>query len=425
MQYNTISLCMTNYEKIANFLMKSVSNINSVAIIEDQNNLAYSTVNWDIRGEIEKITSIWGSEKEKSITIIGVNYRILQNTYDKIVAFSFNRKDNIIGFKDEERKIICKILLEEEDIIIQLMNALTYLSKALSMMSTRKPFKDPKTELGKYEPFDDISTKFLFDTSKILQTLGLQKFGLSPEEAEVYLALLRKGDKGEKVGELDKELDIKRTTIYRIIDRLVNKDWVEKVLETPKGTQIYVARPIIELFNKIIKEKEEEIKILKSFRLLLDEYLRNGWEDVTKSYRDSQSIGREVFDIDVLGIMGLEKDFGIIVFEYNRDVIDEIRVRDKLDLVYNKIEEQIEKLRKEERIPGFEDMKIEYTTIQEYLAASIYLKFKEGSEIANNIGDKWVIAIKQVAIPIENGIYVIWGSEEKFQTIIDVIMKLN
>ena len=52
MQYNTISLCMTNYEKIANFLMKSVSNINSVAIIEDQNNLAYSTVNWDIRGEI-------------------------------------------------------------------------------------------------------------------------------------------------------------------------------------------------------------------------------------------------------------------------------------------------------------------------------------------------------------------------------------
>ena len=425
MQYNTISLCMTNYEKIANFLMKSVSNINSVAIIEDQNNLAYSTVNWDIRGEIEKITSIWGSEKEKSITIIGVNYRILQNTYDKIVAFSFNRKDNIIGFKDEERKIICKILLEEEDIIIQLMNALTYLSKALSMMSTRKPFKDPKTELGKYEPFDDISTKFLFDTSKILQTLGLQKFGLSPEEAEVYLALLRKGDKGEKVGELDKELDIKRTTIYRIIDRLVNKDWVEKVLETPKGTQIYVARPIIELFNKIIKEKEEEIKILKSFRLLLDEYLRNGWEDVTKSYRDSQSIGREVFDIDVLGIMGLEKDFGIIVFEYNRDVIDEIRVRDKLDLVYNKIEEQIEKLRKEERIPGFEDMKIEYTTIQEYLAASIYLKFKEGSEIANNIGDNWVIAIKQVAIPIENGIYVIWGSEEKFQTIIDVIMKLN
>jgi predicted transcriptional regulator len=425
MQYNTISLCMTNYEKIANFLMKSVSNINSVAIIEDQNNLAYSTVNWDIRGEIEKITSIWGSEKEKSITIIGVNYRILQNTYDKIVAFSFNRKDNIIGFKDEERKIICKISLEEEDIIIQLMNALTYLSKALSMMSTRKPFKDPKTELGKYEPFDDISTKFLFDTSKILQTLGLQKFGLSPEEAEVYLALLRKGDKGEKVGELDKELDIKRTTIYRIIDRLVNKDWVEKVLETPKGTQIYVARPIIELFNKIIKEKEEEIKILKSFRLLLDEYLRNGWEDVTKSYRDSQSIGREVFDIDVLGIMGLEKDFGIIVFEYNRDVIDEIRVRDKLDLVYNKIEEQIEKLRKEERIPGFEDMKIEYTTIQEYLAASIYLKFKEGSEIANNIGDKWVIAIKQVAIPIENGIYVIWGSEEKFQTIIDVIMKLN
>ena len=424
MKYNRLSFYMTNYEKIANSLMESDSNINSVAIIEGENNLVYSTVNWDISGDIEDINSIWGSEEEKSISIMGVNYRILQNTFEKLIAFSFNRKDNIIGFKDNERKIICKVTLDEKDRLVQLINAVTQISRALRLMSSKEPYMAPDTLLGKEDPFAEVSTKFLFDTTKILQTLGLQKFGLSPDEAKVYLALLNKGEKGEIVGNLDKELDIKRTTIYRIIERLLKKNWVEKVLETPRGTHIYVARPIVDLVNKIIKDKEEEIKILKSFRLLIGEYLSNGWEDVSKRYKDSQSLGREVFDIDVLGIMGLEKDFGIIVFEYDKDIIDEIRVRDKLDLVYNKIEEQIEKLKNESVIPGFEDMKIEYTTVQEYLGASIYLKFKEGSEIANSIGHEWVVAIKQVAIPIDNIIYVIWGSEEKFQIIMNAILKL-
>ena len=69
-------------------------------------------------------------------------------------------------------------------------------------------------------------------------------------------------------------------------------------------------------------------------------------------------------------------------------------------------------------------MKIEYTKVKEYLGASIFLKFKEGSEIANNVGYDWIVAIKEVAIPIDNVIYVIWGSEEKFQNIMDIILKL-
>jgi len=428
MKYNKISLYMTNYEKIADSFIKANLNINSLAIIEEESRIVYSTLNWDVSRDIENINLIWGSKKskkDKTIQIMGVIYRVIQNTFDKLIAISLNRRDVIIGFKDDERKIICKTSLDEGDSLVQLIDIITLSSRSLSLMSSKKPFKAPDTSLGKADPFtQSVSTKFLFDTSKILQTLGLQKFGLSPDEAKVYLALLSKGEKGESVGNLDKELFIKRTTIYRIIERLLKKNWVEKVLETPRGTQIYVARPIGDLVNKIIKEKEEEIKILKSFRLLIDEYVSKGWEDVSNRYKDSQSLGREVFDIDILGIMGLEKDYGIIFFEYDKDVIDELRVRDKLDLVYNKIEEQIEKLRNEGVIPGFEEMKIEYTTVQEYLGASIFLKFKEGSEIANNIGHDWVVAIKEVAIPIDNVIYVIWGSEEKFQNIMDIILKL-
>ncbi len=430
---------MTNYEKIAESFLESDLNINSVAIIElieeekgeeEEKkriiyNLIYSTLNWDIGGDIENINSVWESEKGKTIQIMGIIYRVIQNTFDKLVAFSSNRKDFIVGFKDEERGIICKISLDEGDTLVQLIDVITLSSRTLRLMSTKEPYMAPDVLLGKEDPFTkEVSTKFLFDTSKILQTLGLQKFGLSPDEARVYLTLLNKGEKGETVGNLNKELVIKRTTIYRIIERLLKKNWVEKVLETPRGTQIYVARPIGDLVNKIIQEKEEEIKILKSFRLLIDEYISNGWEDISERYKDSRSLGREVFDIDVLGIMGLEKDFGIIFFEYDKDIIDELRVRDKLDLVYNKIEEQIEKLKNEGVIPGFEEMKIEYTKVQEYLGASILLKFEEGSKIANNIGHDWVVAIKEVAIPIDNVIYVIWGSEEKFQNIMDIILKL-
>ncbi|MFX1338306.1 MAG: helix-turn-helix domain-containing protein, partial [Promethearchaeota archaeon] len=374
MKCNRISLYMTNYEKIADSFMDSDLNINSLAIIESIKNakgeeiksiLVYYTFNWDISGDLENINVIWGSEEFKNVKIIelmGAIYRIIQNTYDKLVAFSSNRRDFIVGYKDEDRKIICKISLDEEDRLVQLIDVITLCSRALSLMSTKEPYISPDALLGDETPFaQTVSPKFLFDTSKILKTLGLQKFGLSPDEARVYLALLNKGEKGETVGNLNKELVIKRTTIYRIIERLLKKNWVEKVLETPRGTQVYVARPIGDLVNKIIKEKEEEIKILKSFRLLIDEYVSNGWEDISKRYKDSQSLGREVFDIDVLGIMGLEKDFGIIFFEYDKDIIDELRVRDKLDLVYNKIEEQIEKLKKEGVIPGFEQMKIEYT----------------------------------------------------------------
>jgi len=314
-----------------------------------------------------------------------------------------------------------KILKER---YIQLMDIFTHLSRTLNLLSSKEHYIDSKSSLGKaISDSGEVSTTFLFDTSRVLQRLGLQKFGLSSDEARVYIALMKKGDNGEKVGILNKELDIKRTTIYRIIDRLIKKNWVEK-LENPKGT-IYIAKPANELVEKIIKEKEKEIGVLKSFQLLLKEYLKNGRGDISQIYGDSQTFGKKIFDIDVLGIMGLEKDFGIIVFEYNNIIIDEGRIQDKLDLVYGKIGQEIDKVKEENKAPDFEDKKIENTKFQEYLGAIIFIKFKEGSKTAKNVGDGWIIAVKLVAIPIENNIYVIWGSEEKFELLMNMILNLK
>ena len=416
---------MPDYETAIKNLLQSEDQINTIAIIEGKNKIVFSSVNWDISKDINTINSSWDSGDVNYLKIADIYYFILQNTPDRIIASSLNRKYNIIAIKDEERSIICQMLINEVEPsikLVQSINVIKAITNILRSMGSKEPYMDPKAKLGKIEPSGEVSTKFLFDTTKILQRLGLQKLGLSSEEARVYLSLLKKGDKGDKVGNLNKELGIKRPTIYRIIERLIEKNWVEKLGETPKGTQIYGAKPIMNLVDKVISEKEKEIKILKSFRFLISEYINKGYDKFSQIYKDSQSFGREIFDIDVLGFMGLEKDFGIVIFEYKDIVIDEIRVRDKLDLLYGKIDQQIEKLKKKNLIPDLEDKKIEYTKIQEYFGANVYLKFKEGSKIAKNLGNGWIIAIKQVAIPIETNIYVIWGSEEKFQMLMNLVL---
>ena len=110
---------------------------------------------------------------------------------------------------------------------------------------------------------------------------------------------------------------------------------------------------------------------------------------------------------------------------YNNITIDEIRIQDKLDLVQGKIGQEIDKLKEENKVPDFEEKKIENTKFQEYLGAIIFIKFKEGSKTAKNVGDGWIIAVKLVAIPIENNIYVIWGSEEKFELLMNMILNLK
>ena len=55
----------------------------------------------------------------------------------------------------------------------------------------------------------------------------------------------------------------------------------------------------------------------------------------------------------------------------------------------------------------------------------MYLKFKEGSKTANNVGNDWILAVKLVAIPVEQKINVIWATTEKFDMFLkEIIFKL-
>ena len=80
---------------------------------------------------------------------------------------------------------------------------------------------------------------------------------------------------------------------------------------------------------------------------------------------------------------------------------------------------------KANKTPDFEDLKIEETTIQQYSGSILKIKFREGSKKAKMVGSDWIEAAKQVAIPIEDKIYVIWGNEEKFPILMKIILKMN
>ena len=327
--------------------------------------------------------------------------------YTDALVLSGQKKEGIIGFKDEERKIICRLEFKGKNGINYLNDLtinLTQISKSLMFLSSKEPYMAPDASLGREEKREPISLKILSHTTKLMQKIGLEQFGLTSDEAQIYLALLEKGDKGAKVGSINKKLDIKRPMIYKILDKLQEKGWLKKVIKSEKSAKRFVARPIDELINTVIKEKEEELKILTSFSLLMGE-----------------SLERKSFNLEDLGITGVDKDCGLIIFEFDYNIVDDI------DLIESTIEFFNDKMKyeiKKNRIGDLDDIKTDSIKDHDYLGAKMYLKFKEGSKTANNVGTDWIEASEQVAIPIDDKIYVIWGTPERFHVLLDIIKKL-
>jgi predicted DNA-binding transcriptional regulator len=402
-------------------LIKSESRIISTAIIKGEKEIEYSTENWNISGDIDELNSLWESMKHTTLTISDIKYVIIQCTPEKLVGIDPVKKGGIIGFKDEERKIIYKIAPDGLT-PLGMMEA----SRTLSKLSSKKPYMDLDTQLGKVEELKWATPRILLDDTNNLQELGLLKFGLSIEEAKVYLALLERGKEGTKVGKLNDELSIKRTTIYRIIDRLVSKGWILKLPLMPRSAQDFIARPINDLLDERIQQKEEELKILKSFRYIMGETFENGWMDISEIKEDFQLYSEKAFDFKTLGIVGEDKDCGLIIFDYNKKIREEVIIRAALQLSSEKMREPIQPDLdvKEFTIPDLEEIKIEDTKIQEYLGMTMYFRFQEGTETGNNIGIDWIVAARHVAVPLDDKIFVVWGSEEQFPYLLSIILKL-
>ncbi|MHA1150546.1 MAG: helix-turn-helix domain-containing protein [Promethearchaeota archaeon] len=438
---------MSAIQKAIDFLESTEVKMDSIVIIKGEDSIVYSSGDSDIIDELNKILKTWKFRDTREITIKGKKYSFLQITDEGFIAYSFNigRKKtspagSIIGYKDKERAIISKLSPDSRTSF-----AFAEISRALSLMSNREPYKKADIQFGKDIGKSIAPAKVLFNTTKILQKMGLQKFGLTIDEAKVYLALLERGNNGEKVGNLYKVLDIKRPTIYAILDRLVEREWVDveqpaSLFELKKGSKkpsIFYARPMMDLIDKTIQDKEAELRVLKGFKHILKEKIKNGWEGE--------------INYETLGITGINKDCGLVLFEFDRNIehkenmiravleLFNLKIRARLDKEFDKSSGDIPKEKEKglnlskkleiqrdyvsyTNLKDLDDFIVHYQKIEGYLGSVISIKFKKGSKAANNLGDIWVVLLKNVAIPVQEKIYLIWGSEEKFPTLMEIML---
>ncbi len=270
----------------------------------------------------------------------------------------------------------------------------------------------------------------------------VKDFGLNDEEAKVYLSLIKRGERGEIVGCIKEELEIGRTTIYAIMERLTKMDWVysEEISQNPKRFK-YIAKPPLKILNLIIKNKEKELEKLKKESLFIGDtldiiyqgskklsidtihpggykYLKplveQGWNIKTEVVEYGDILGKITLDYELKGRKGFPKGCGLIVCIFEKNIENDNKlIQEAIDIFKTKTEYEIRK----HKIPGFENMKFEDTTFHQYHGMNIYIKLK--------FKKKWWLGGMEAIIPIKNHLLLIHGNKENFQILIDTILNLD
>ena len=118
-------------------LMKKDPSIIAAAVIRGNREIVFSTDNWVISGDVDKVISSWNSQNAQFIIISGVKYSILQCTTERLVATSIRGEGHILGAKDENYKLI--VYLEPDG---EPMGATMDTARALAEMSPKETVYD-------------------------------------------------------------------------------------------------------------------------------------------------------------------------------------------------------------------------------------------------------------------------------------------
>lgn len=136
-----------DYESLVRNLMRKVPEINAVAIIKGQNEIVYSTENWNICADIQNLCSSWDSMKASFIVVFGIKFTMLQCEIDIMVATSLQEKGHIVGCKDAERRIITYITPEGDT-----KAAIIEISRILAEMSSKESRADQHIQSDSTHP---------------------------------------------------------------------------------------------------------------------------------------------------------------------------------------------------------------------------------------------------------------------------------
>ncbi|MFX1418634.1 MAG: hypothetical protein ACFE9N_06920 [Promethearchaeota archaeon] len=123
-------------------LMQSDPNIIAAAVIKGKE-IIYSTDNWDISGDVDRVVSSWTGQNAQFIMVSGVKYSILQMEAERLVAISLKGEGSICAAKDEEHKLICYLQPDGDA-----RGAIMDVQRAVGSMSTQGPYLDTSVQLG-------------------------------------------------------------------------------------------------------------------------------------------------------------------------------------------------------------------------------------------------------------------------------------
>ena len=123
----------------------------------------------------------------------------------------------------------------------------------------------------------------ILNANKIIEILN--DLGLNKKDSNVYFELLKQGPKGITVNGLNHALDLPRTTIYSILNKLIDIGCIKDMGKaTGGGRQAtnYVAIKFSNFLDILLVEKEQELKKLRDIKEEHSDYFdhiyRSGFE---------------------------------------------------------------------------------------------------------------------------------------------------
>lgn len=123
-------------------LMQTDPHIIAAAVIRGKE-IVYTTDNWDISADVDRVVSSWVGQNAQFIMVSGVKYSVLQIEAERLVAMSYKGEGSIVAAKDDEYKLIAYL-----DPDGYALGAAMDVQRALGSMSSKVAYIDPNAQLG-------------------------------------------------------------------------------------------------------------------------------------------------------------------------------------------------------------------------------------------------------------------------------------
>ncbi|MFW9895549.1 MAG: hypothetical protein ACFFD7_07080 [Candidatus Thorarchaeota archaeon] len=123
-------------------LMQADPHIIAAAVIKGKE-IIYTTDNWDISADVDRVISSWVGQNAQFIMVSGVKYSMLQMEPERLVAMSYKGEGYIVAAKDDEHKLIAYLDPDGYG-----LGAAMDVQRAIGSMSTKSGYLDPNAQLG-------------------------------------------------------------------------------------------------------------------------------------------------------------------------------------------------------------------------------------------------------------------------------------